>query len=231
MKVYNRYIKHIEEVFGRVFEVLRNLFLKCKNRPEKISSIRDFRDRETGELKASSKIPEDFLPFLAWENNCFYDWLFWDDYKWDEPKEIDSKTIVELKQLRSLEGTTKGLVEAVQLVPVINPGTVVFTPDQEHACVGKLEAELNLPDDWTENLWFYLMYFIGDYKRASLWLTLYMERNLENKDLYIGAGVINHAEVTFPVQPVVTGGYPLYFGAGIIANRGTVFPVQVIPQN
>ena len=214
MKVYNRYIKHIEEVFGRVFEVLRNLFLKCKNRPEKIATIRDFKHQE--------RIPSNFIPFLAWENNCFYDWLFWKN----EENELTPEKIVKLKQLRSLEGTTKGLVEAVKLVPAIDPETVEF--EQTGACRGNLTAEITLPDDWTENLWFYLMYFIGDYKRASLWLTLYLERNLENKDLYIGAGVINNAKVTFPVQPVVTGGHPLYIGAGIIANRGTVFPVQVI---
>ena len=227
MKVYNRYIKHIEEVFGRVFEVLRNLFLKCKNRPEKISSIRDFRDKETGELldKASSKIPEDFLPFLAWENNCFYDWLFWGEYQGNEPKKIDSETIVKLKQLRALEGTTNGLVEAVKLVPVINEDTVEF--EQTGACTGNLTAELTLPDDWTENFWFYLMYFIGDYKRASLWLTIYLERNLENKDLYIGAGLRNDRIVEYPVQPFAWG-HAFYIGAGIRNDRILVYPTQTI---
>lgn len=220
MHIYNRYIKHIEAIFGRVFEVLRSLFLKEDNRPEKIAEIRDFRDQETRELlnASTSNIPENFLPFLAWENNCFYDWLFMGG--------ISPETIVRLKQLRTLEGTAEGLVEAVKLVPAIDGDSVGF--EQTGACRGNLTAEIILPEDWNQNLWFYLMYFIRDYKRASLWLTLYLKRTLENKDLFIGAGVVNCVNVTMPAQPLITGGEPLYAGCGIIECLETVFPVQVI---
>ena len=208
--MFKRYLKNIPKEFGKVFEALADKFAELN--PDEILKLRDW---------IGGEIPDDFLPYLAWENGCLYDYLFFGH--------LTPENIKELRKLRAKEGTTDGLVEAVQLVPAIVDNTVRFERENtDPACTGKLIAEINLNKVWTVKDWKYFFYLISDYKRATLWLTLLLERNLENKDLYIGAGVINNAEVTFPVQPVVTGGYPLYFGAGIIANRGTVFPVQVI---
>lgn len=208
--MFRRYLKNIPKEFGKVFEALADKFAELN--PEEMLKLRDW----TG-----GEIPEDFIPYLAWENGCLYDYLFFGH--------LTPENIKELRKLRVKEGTTDGLVEAVQLVPAIVDNSVRFErEDTDPACTGKLIAEIDLDKVWTEKDWKYFFYLIGDYKRATLWLTLLLERNLENQNLFIGAGVINNAKVTFPVQPVVTGGHPLYIGAGIIANRETVFPVQVI---
>lgn len=208
--MFKKFLKNIPKEFGKVFEALADKFAELN--PEEILKLRDW---------IGGEIPDDFLPYLAWENGCLYDYLFFGH--------LTPENIKELRKLRAKEGTTDGLVEAVQLVPAIVDNSVRFErEDTDPACTGKLIAEIDLDKVWTEKDWKYFFYLISDYKRATLWLTLLLERNLENQNLFIGAGVINNAKVTFPVQPVVTGGHPLYIGAGIIANRETVFPVQVI---
>ena len=210
--MFRRYLKNIPKEFGKVFEALADKFAELN--PEEILKLRDW----TG-----GEIPDDFLPYLAWENGCLYDYLFLGH--------LTPEDIKELRKLRVKEGTTDGLVEAVQLVPAIVDNSVRFErEDADPACTGKLTAEIDLNKVWTVKDWKYFFYLISDYKRASLWLTMLLSRSLQKKDLFVGAGVIADAVVTFPVQPAVTGGHPLYIGAGIIADRETVFPVQVITQ-
>lgn len=210
--MFRRYLKNIPKEFGKVFEALADKFAELN--PEEILKLRDW----TG-----GEIPDDFIPYLAWENGCLYDYLFFGH--------LTPENIKNLRELRAKEGTTDGLVEAVQLVPAIVDNSVRFErEDADPACTGKLTAEIDLNKVWTVKDWKYFFYLISDYKRASLWLTMLLSRSLQKKDLFVGAGVIADAVVTFPVQPAVTGGHPLYIGAGIIADRETVFPVQVITQ-
>ncbi len=208
--MFRRYLKNIPKEFGKVFEALADKFAELN--PEEILKLRDW---------IGGEIPDDFLPCLAWENGCLYDYLFLGP--------LTPENIKDLRKLRAKEGTSDGLVEAVQLVPIVKNCSFEKTAP----CQGNLHIEIETFSgesfwEFFKKDWAYLFYLICDYKRASLWLTLLLSRSLQKKDLFVGAGVIADAVVTFPVQPVVTGGHPLYIGAGIIANRETVFPVQVI---
>ena len=95
--MFKRYLKNIPKEFGKVFEVLADKFAELN--PEEILNLRDW---------IGGEIPEDFIPYLAWENGCLYDYLFFGH--------LTPENIKELRKLRAKEGTTDGLVEAVQLV-------------------------------------------------------------------------------------------------------------------
>ena len=216
---YKRYLKNIPEVFGKIFDALSALFKKPENDPAKIAAIKEFK-------VTSVEIPEEFLPFIAYELGCLYDWQYWGG--------LSRERIVKFRKLRELEGTTPGLVKAVQVMDTrIYPESVVFT--RTGGCTGTLNAVLknvvdnvnNVVVEWRKIDWQYLFYLICDYKRASLWLTLLLERILGNQCIFLGAGIRNDRITEYPVQPFAWG-HASYIGAGIRNDRIIEYTVQPV---
>ena len=156
---YKRFLKNIPKEFGAVFDALKNLFEKEEVSPEKVASVKCH--------AASCNIPEKFLPLIAFELGCLYDWQYWGG--------LSGARIVQFRELRKLEGSAPGMVRALQIMDTtIEPESVSF--EETGACRGMLSAALKNIAAWTRIDWQYLFYLISDYKRATLWITVLLER-------------------------------------------------------
>lgn len=182
MSSYKDFIGLVPEPFGKVYEVVYAHLQKLE--PEKVAQIFD-----------PDNMPDDFVPYIAWQLGVLYETVM---------NGLDPHKMIELRELKKLEGTAKGVKEALALIPDSS-----FEYEKTGPCLFKVVFKPDSDVVFSQKSWDYLYYLVNDYKRKSAHCQMYIGRKKDVTE-YIAGGLRLDRTIKFPLQ-IVTPPSPSTF--------------------